>query len=62
MKIINMFRFRIPPPQPPFQEDIIIIIETEINQTKSRGEKKRGCGVIPNINMFMVFMNELLLD
>ena len=55
MKIINMFRVGIPPPQLLYQE-YIIIINTERNQTKKLG--KRGCGGgISTLKMFMLFIN-----
>ena len=59
MKIINMFWFGIPPPQPIFRQDIIIIIIIIINGEKLNNQSgKRGCGgVIPTLNMFMIFMN-----
>ena len=58
-----MFRVGIPPPQPLVQEDIIIIINTERNQTINYRENKRGCGgVVPTLNMFMIFMNRKTLN
>ena len=58
-----MFRIVIPPPQPLFQEDIIIIIITKRNQTKIRGITKRGCGgVITTLNMVIIFMNRKALN
>ena len=51
-----MFRVLIPPPPPLFQEDTIIIINMEKNQTKYLG--KRGCGGgIPTLKMFTVFIS-----
>ena len=62
MKIISMLRVRTTPPQPLFHEYTIIIITTEKNQTNNWGKKKRGGGVIPTLNMFMIFMNRKTLN
>ena len=63
-----MFRIGILPPQHTFQEDIIIIIIiiiiiTDKNKQKSRETNKRGCGgVIPTLNMLVIFMNRKILN